>query len=106
MAEETNLVLIRVFVVVNVKNSFIFSRCGKLYVSVFIQHCFICRTSDQLSLDDTEMNDFRFFRQGSTQTSSPKKFICKGTLPLVFIRAYRLEIKSVMLVFGIFDPAL
>ncbi len=29
-----------------------------------------------------------------------KKFICKGTLRQVFVRIYRLEIQSVMLVFS------
>ncbi len=31
---------------------------------------------------------------------STKKFTCKGTLRQVFIRVYRLEIQSVMLVFS------
>ncbi len=32
--------------------------------------------------------------------SSCKKITCKGTLPQVFIRVYKLEIQSVMLVFS------
>ncbi len=57
------------FAVLNYKKYFIFSRYGKLHVfDAFIQHCFICRTSDQLSLDDTGMIDFRFLGRGSTFT--------------------------------------
>ncbi len=42
--------------------------------------------------------------EGNAKCRHLKKLTCKGTLRQVFIRVYRLEIQSVMLVF--FDPAL
>jgi len=60
--------------------------------SAINQSIFLCRLANSLE---------HFFSQYRHQSkmSSSKKLICKGTLRQVFIRVYRQEIHSVMLVF-------
>ncbi len=55
--------------------------------------------NSKLTLTDAYINYLTERHQN--KMSSSKNFTCKGTLRQVFIRVYRLEIQSVMLVFSI-----